>query len=265
MRVELGGYKTVEQEIEIRGNQTTDVGTISLKSNKPAETASVPAGPKAIPNAVYTGTIRQKGPGAGGYNVPVTITPAADSKSGTMTQTSHRGDMVVKYTGVWDGGVLRAVTSEVVSKPNGVAWEPEAFSLRFSDDGKNATYECNADGKTYVADLTAQSLGSTTAAKLTSVYKGTITGGTPLTIAFAGDRKSGTMTQASRSGEVVVKFAGVWDGPLLRAVTNEIVSKSPKVKWDPESFTLKFSEDGKNGTYECNADGKYYTAQLSSP
>ena len=125
----------------------------------------------------------------------------------------------MKYTGVWDGKVLRAVTNEVVSKPNGVQWEPEAFALQFSDDGKTATYECNADGKIYVADLTPQTLGSTTAAKLSSIYKGTITGGAPLTIAFGADRKSGTMTQTARSGDVVVKFAGVWDGPILRAVT----------------------------------------------
>jgi hypothetical protein len=173
--------------------------------------------------------------------------------------------MVVKYTGVWDGLILRAVTNEVVSKPNGVAWEPEAFTLQFSEDGKTATYECNADGKTYVADLTAQTLGSTTAAKLSSIYKGTITGGTPLTIAFATDRKSGTMTQTAKSGDVVVKFAGIWDGATLRAVTNEVVSKPAKVKWDPESFTLHFSEDGRTGSYECSADGKYYTAQLSPP
>jgi hypothetical protein len=73
------------------------------------------------------------------------------------------------------------------------------------------------------------------------------------------------MTQSSKSGDVVVKFAGIWDGSILRAVTNEVVSKPAKVKWDPESFTLRFSEDARNGSYECNADGKYYTAQLSPP
>src|SRR4029077_117426 len=178
---------------------------------------------------------------------------------------SHKGDMVVKYTGVWDGNILRAVTNEVISKPNGVQWEPESFTLQFSDDGKNASYECNADGKTYVADLMAQTMGSNNAARIRSVYKGTITGGTPLTISFSGDRKSGTMTQTAHSGDVVVKFAGIGDGALLRAVTNEVVSKPAKVKWDPESFTLQFSEDGRNGSYECSADGKYYTAQLSAP
>jgi hypothetical protein len=173
--------------------------------------------------------------------------------------------MVVKYTGVWEGEVLRAVTNEVVSKPNGISWEPEAFSLQFSDDGKGATYECNADGKRYIADLRVQTFDSQIAAKLNSVYKGTINGGTPLTIAFGGDRKSGTMTQTSKSGDVVVKFEGVWEGTTLRAVTNEVVSKPAKVKWDPESFALHFPEDGRNASYECNADGKYYTAQLSPP
>jgi hypothetical protein len=260
----LIGYETVEQQVEVKENQSADLGTITLKPNKPAETTSAPTRPKVIPNAVYTGAIRVRYEG-GGKTTPLTIAPASDPKSGTMTQTSKRGDMVVKYTGVWAGTVLRAVTNEVVSKPNGVQWEPEAFTLQFSEDRKTANYECNADGKIYAADLTAQSLASSTAAKLNSVYKGTIIGGTPLTIAFGADRKSGTMTQTAKSGDVVVKFAGVWDGSVLRAVTNDVVSKPAKVKWDPESFTLRFSEDGRNGSYECTAEGKYYTAQISPP
>jgi hypothetical protein len=264
MRVELSGYETVEQQVDIRENQSTDLGTITLKSSKPPETTSAATGPKVIPNAVYTGYISVKY-GTDSPVTPLTITPASDLKSGTMAQGSRKGDMVVKYTSVWDGTILRAVTNEVVSKPSGLQWEPEAFTLQFSDDGKNATYECNADGKIYAAELSAQSFGSSVAAKLSAVYKGTITGGTPLTIALAGDRKSGTMTQTAKSGDVVVKFTGVWDGSILRAVTNEVVSKPTKVKWDPESFTLRFSEDGRNGSYECSADGRYYTAQLSPP
>jgi serine/threonine protein kinase len=264
VRMELSGYETIEQKVDIKENQSTDLGTITLKANKPVETTRAAIGPKVIPNAVYAGMIRVRFEG-GDKTTPLTITPASDLKSGTMTQSSRRGDMVVKYTGVWDGPILHAVTNEVVSKPNGVQWEPEAFTLQFSDDGKSASYECNANGKIYVADLAVQTLGTATAAKLSSVYKGTVTGGTPLTIAFGADRKSGTMTQTARSGDVVVKFAGFWDGTTLRAVTNEVVSKPAKVKWDPESFTLHFSEDGRNGSYECNADGKYYTAQLSPP
>jgi serine/threonine protein kinase len=263
MRVELNGYETVEQQVDVRENQSTDLGTITL-TNKPAETKSVVTGPKVIPNAAYTGAIRIKYE-LNGKTTPLTITPASDRKSGTMTQSSKRGDTVVKYTGIWEGTTLRAVTNEVVSKPSGVSWEPEAFSLQFSEDGKSATYECNADGKTYTADLRAQTFDSPTAARLGSVYKGTVTGGTPLTIAFAADRKSGTMTETAKSGDVVVKFTGFWDGPILRAVTDEVVSKPAKVKWDPESFTLRFSEDGRSGSYECTADGKYYTAQLSPP
>jgi len=266
MRIELDGYEPVQQEIDIRENQTTDLGTIALKPKKPVvAVAAAPTAPTVIPNAIYTGIIREKSGGAYGYNVPVSIAPAGDSKSGTMTQTAKSGDVVSKYTGFWDGKILRAVTNEVVSKPARVLWEPESFSLQFSDDGKTARYECNADGKTYAADLTAQTLGSTTAENLRPVYKGTITGGTPFTIAFGADRKSGTMTESSKSGDVVVKFAGIWDGSILRAVTNDVVSKPAKVKWNPESFTLRFSEDGRSGSYECTADGRYYTAQLSPP
>src|SRR5438132_7658501 len=144
MRVELSGYETVEQQIDVRENQSTDLGTITLKSNKPAETTSVATGPKIIPNAVYTGMIRVKYGTTDSHVTPLTITPASDLKSGTMAQGSRKGDMVGKYPGVWDGTILRAVTNEVVSKPNGLQWEAEAFSLQFSDDGKNATYECNA-------------------------------------------------------------------------------------------------------------------------
>lgn len=264
LRVELNGYEVVEEKVDVRENQSTDLGTITLRAIKPPETASTPAKPSVIANALYTGMIRIKSE-PGGKVTPITIAPGPDLKSGTMAQTSHKGDMLVKYTGIWEGDVLRAVTNEIISRPNGVAWEPEAFTLLFSKDGKNATYECNADGKTYVADLTAQTLGSTMVARLNSIYKGTITGGIPLTITFSGDRKSGTMTQTAKSGDVVVKFAGVWDGSILRAVTSELVSKPAKVNWEPESFTLQFSEDGKNGSYECNADGKFYTAQLSLP
>jgi hypothetical protein len=264
IQIELSDYEPIEQYVDVKGNQSTDLGTIVLKQSKPAEPAGATQDSKVIPNAIYTGLIHVKGDNAA-KTTPLSIKPASDLKSGTMAQTSRKGDLIVKYTGVWEGTVLHAVTNELVYEPSGVAWEPEAFALRFSDDGKKATYECNADGKTYVADLTAQSFDSPVATKLSSVYKGTIVGGTPLTIAFGPDRKSGTMTQSSKSGDVVVKFAGIWDGSILRAVTNEVVSKPAKVKWDPESFTLRFSEDARNGSYECNADGKYYTAQLSPP
>jgi serine/threonine protein kinase len=262
MRVELNGYETVEQQIEVRENQSTDLGTIRLNPTKPPETAGGLGGPKFIPNAIYTGVIRARGQPA--YSIPVSIVPDSDLKSGRMTQTAKNGDVVTKFTGVWNGNVLQAVTNEVVSKPAKVKWEPESFALRFSDDGRNATYDCTADEVTYVADLTAQALGSSVVAKLSSIYKGTISGGPPLKIAFSGDRKSGTMTQTAKSGDVVVRFAGVWDGSILRAVTDEVVSKPAKATWEPESFILRFSEDGRSGSYECNADGKFYSAQLSA-
>src|SRR5260370_20261378 len=82
MRVELSGYETVEQQVAVRENQSTDLGTITLKSNKPAETTSVAKGPKIIPNAVYTGIIRVKyGTGTESHVTPLTITPASDLKS----------------------------------------------------------------------------------------------------------------------------------------------------------------------------------------
>jgi serine/threonine protein kinase len=226
-----------------------------------------PAGPKVIGDAVYEGAIHAKNDNS--TNVPLAITFGSDLKSGTMTQSGRRGDVVVKFTGVWDEATLRAVTDEVVSTPKGINWEPESFTLHFADSGKNATYECVADGKTYIADLSAQ---SAPAVKAAPTYKGTIRTkgvqsgpGTPLTINLAADRRSGTMTQSSKSGDTVVRFNGIWDGETLRAVTNDVISKPANIQWQPESFTLRFSGDGKRGTYECNSEGRIYSAELSPP
>lgn len=232
------------------------------------DTHIVPASARPIVNAdaVYSGTIQVKSDSS--IQVPLAITMRADLKSGTMTQSGRSGDMIVRFTGVWDGVTLRAVTGEVLSMPNGIRWEPESFTLRFAEDGKNATYECVAGGKTYVADLAIQ---SAPAAKAAPIYKGIIraqgeTGsGTPLTINLAADRKSGTMTQTSKLGDTVVRFNGIWDGEIFRAVTNEVISKPKNIQWKAESFTLRFAGDGTGATYECNSEGRLYTAELSPP
>jgi hypothetical protein len=245
---------------------------VSPKISAPIETPAPPisppvqAAPKVIANAVYEGTIHVKNDSSA--NVPLTIIIGSDLKSGTMTQSGRRGDVVVKFAGVWDGATLHAVTDEVVAVPKGINWEPESFTLRFADDSKSATYESTADGKTYVADLSAQSAPTV---KSAPNYKGTIRTrgesgtGTPLTINLAADRKSGTMTQSSKSGDTVVRFIGIWDSDILRAVTNEVISKPKNVQWKPESFTLRFADDGKCGSYECNSEGRLYSAELSSP
>jgi serine/threonine protein kinase len=236
-------------------------------SAAPTETPAVPAGPKLIANSVYEGTIHLKNEPS--WSRPLMITIGPDLKSGTMTQTSKYGDAVMRFDGIWDGTTLHAVTGEVLSKPENVKWDPESFTLRFAEDGKSATYECVADGKTYVADLSAQSMP---AVKAAPTYKGTIRAqgdnggsGTPLTINLAADRKSGTMTQTSKSGDTVVRFNGIWDGDILRAVTNEVIAKPKNIQWKPESFTLRLAEEGKRGSYECNSEGRVYTAELSSP
>ena len=74
-------------------------------------------------------------------------------ESGEMTQSSTRGDTKVKFRGVWDGATLRAFSSKVVSKPEGIIWEPESFAIRFSDDGKSAFYQCNYGTEMFVAQL----------------------------------------------------------------------------------------------------------------
>jgi hypothetical protein len=220
------------------------------------------------PAPVYTGEIRVLNEGSASSR-PIEIKLNSDLRSGTMTQSSKRGDFVVKFTGVWDGTILHSVTSDVISQPHGIQWAPESFILRFGDDGKSASYQCVAEGKTYGADLSAQSPSAVRAA---SVYKGTIRregdergAGVPLTITLASDRKSGTQTQSSKSGDTIVKFNGVWDGRTLRAVTDEVVSKPKNIQWKPESFTLKFANDWATAVYECNAEGQLFTAKLSVP
>jgi serine/threonine protein kinase len=266
MRIELNGYERVEQQVEVKEG-ANNLGTIQLQRVKPPpEVAQSPAGPKVMPNTVYEGSVRIKNDNSAASR-QLTITVGADTKSGTMTQSTKKGDIVVKFAGIWQEGVLQAVTNEVIDQPQGVKWEPEFFNLRFNEDGKSASYECTANGKTYVADLSVQSFGSTVAAHLSPIYKGTIKpGDTALAVSFAGDRRSGTMTEKSKSGEVIVKFTGIWNNSsTLAAVTGDVVSKAPKVKWEPESFTLHFAGDGRSGSYECNAQGRSYTAQLSVP
>jgi serine/threonine protein kinase len=215
---------------------------------------------------IYTGTIHGKVASGNTYSVPLTITLAPDLKSGTMTQSGKHGDIVVKFTGVCEGTELHAVTGDVVSQPPGIQWAPESFTLRFADDGKSAGYECLAGGKTYVADLSARSANVT---RMGPAYKGIIGKGgrspVPIAINLASDRRSGTMTQTSRYGDMVVRFNGVLDGSTLHAVTDEVISQPKNVKWEPESFIVRFSDDGRSGTYECHADGQVYTAQLSAP
>jgi serine/threonine protein kinase len=239
------------------------------QSTKPATEAAMAttaSAPRVTANAIYEGTIHLKGENS--TNVPLVITFGSDLKSGTMTQSGRSGDMVVTFNGVWDGVTLRAVTDEVVSAPKGINWQPESFTLRFADDAKSATYECVAEGKIYFADLAIQ---SAPVMKIGPIYKGTIpaqdeTGpGTPLTINLAADRKSGTMTQSSKSGDTVVKFSGIWDTNTLRAVTNEVISKPKTIQWKSESFTLRFTDDGKRASYRCKSEGHVYTAELLPP
>jgi hypothetical protein len=71
-----------------------------------------------------------------------------------MTQSSTRGDTIVKFTGVWDGATLRALSREVVSKPEGILWD-EIMCLAWADDGKSVFYQCNYGTEMFVAKLSA--------------------------------------------------------------------------------------------------------------
>jgi TonB family protein len=122
------------------------------------ELSTVSAAPKLVANTVYEGTIHVKNDSS--VNVPLLITIGSDLKSGTMTQSGHSGDVVVKFTGVWDGATLHAVTDELMSEAKGINWEPESFTLWFTEDGKRGSYECKSGGRVYSAELSPGVLSS---------------------------------------------------------------------------------------------------------
>jgi hypothetical protein len=104
------------------------------------------------PAPAYRGIIRA--PGEPERQLTVRLGP--DVRSGTMTYSSHHGDFVVKFSGVWEGAILHAVTGNVVTQPPGIRWVPESFTLHFGENGEKGSYQCTSDGKTYAADLAAQ-------------------------------------------------------------------------------------------------------------
>jgi hypothetical protein len=240
--------------------------TASAKTVMPSEgsLANAPA-PLRNPADVYLGVITLRGQSEAGSGRQLSIILDSDLKAGEMTQSSKRGDFVVKFYGNWRDDALHAVTTEVVAQPAGIEWAPESFVLRFSEDGKNGSYECISGGKTYVAQLNGQKRAS----DARTVYEGPIKKAgsndpvAGLRIRFAPDRRSGTETQTSRLGDTVVRFSGVWDGNIFRAVTDDVISKPEKIQWTPESFVIRFDNDWRNGIYECRAGPDLYTAQLS--
>jgi serine/threonine protein kinase len=106
----------------------------------------------AKPAPAYRGMIRAQGE----PERTLTVRFRPDVSSGTMTYGSHHGDFVVKFSGVWEGPILHAVTGDVVTQPPGIRWTPESFTLRFGEGGRTGSYECKAEKKTYFANLTAR-------------------------------------------------------------------------------------------------------------
>jgi serine/threonine protein kinase len=319
MRIALAGYEPAEKQIDLKRNESLDLGTIALSPGKAiVDLASTPAGAKVFHNGVvvgttplrrddlgsgdatflfvhdgclpaqikgslvsqqtfkrgvslapipaaYTGEIRVQGDNRASPR-PVSITIDPDLASGTMTQETKSGEFAVRYNGAWEGPEMHAITGDVLSQPTAVRWRPESFVLRFSEDGNTGTYECIADGKTYTARLSAANSTLSELKKIASTYRGILKGSElPLSFNFGFDRKSGTMTQTTKSGELVVNFTGIWQDTTLRAVTGDVVSKPGNVQWQPESFTLRFDRSGKHGTYESVSDGKTYSADISPP
>src|SRR5205814_5691005 len=212
---------------------------------------------------LYTGVIRIVGEPQGAPIRSIAITLSSDLKSGTMMQSSKRGNFVVRFKGIWEGTELHTVTGEIIAQPVGIQWTPESFVLKFSEDGQRATYQCLADGKTYNADLTGQ---SEFFARIAPVYKGKISpSDVPIRIAIGANRKSGIVTETTKSGDTLVAFNGIWDGDTMHAVTGDVISKPEKARWKPESFNLRVEDDGRRLSYTCNDEGNILTAELSPP
>lgn len=248
---------------------TTREPSVRLPVASPAELTPSPAVTESKPAAfapgsvVYAGRIKVVGEPETSGGRAMAVSFSADPKSGTMTQSSKRGDFVVGFNGIWQGSELHAVTTDVVAQPAGVSWTPESFTLQFSPDGQRATYQSVSGGHTYRAELSPlpQLL-----ARLSPVYKGSVLpGNTPIRVSLAADRTSGILTETSKSGDTVVTFTGLWDGDTLRAVTGEIVSKPERVRWQPESFTLRPDREARTLSYSCNDGGKILTATLAVP
>jgi hypothetical protein len=247
------GYLPRAMEVTIKPGE-------KLKSNTPLEK----------PNETYQGTIK---------DVPVTIEFAADRTSGTIKADPQ---VLAKFSGAWSGSLFRATIDEIVTAGQNVLGAAKSFVMRVSEDGKVAAYKLDDGQKTLSgslaslrqlpkAELPARSSGWRAPDKLAPVYRGTIRvkydGSVPprqLTITVGPDIKSGTMTQSSRKGDFVVKFTGVWEEAVLHAVTSEVISQPAGPRWEPEAFSLRLNEDGKGATYEVNADGKTYIAELTA-
>ena len=207
LRITLAGYEMIEKEVQIKGNEFVDLGTLPLQATKSAiELNSSPSGAKIFQGGTLLGT---------------TPLRRSDLSNGDTT-------FLVMLEGY--------LPSEVKA------------SLSPKDPFK----------------------ATVTLTKPAAVYKGTITMpsapssgvSVPLSINLNPDAKSGIMTQSAKKGDTVVKFNGVWEGAILHAVTEEVVSVPAGVTWSPESFNLRFTSDGQGATYECNAGGKNYLAKL---
>lgn len=209
LRIALSDYETMEKEVEVRGNELTDLGTLALQATKPAiELSSVPSGAQVFQGSTLLGT---------------TPLRRADFSAGDAT-----------FVLILDGYLPSELKASISPK--------DTFKVTVA------------------------------LSKPASIYKGTISvpldpssnPSVPLTIKLNSDGRSGTMTQTGKHGDMVVKFNGVWEGIILHAVTDEVISIPAGITWSPESFNLRFASDGNSGTYECNSGGKTYFAQLSS-
>jgi hypothetical protein len=72
---------------------------------------------------------------------------------------------------------------------------------------------------------------------------------------MAADHNSGMMKQTSKLGDTVVRFNGIWDGDILRVVTNEVIAKPKNIQWKPESSRCVLPRRGNAGRTSATAKG----------
>ena len=140
--------------------------------------------------------------------------------------------------------------------------------------GSDRTFVFQSDGYSpcaVKAILTTEQIGQVSAELVRPfyAYRGVIhvkgeegRPGTPLRLKFDSGFQSGSIEQTGRSGSVIVKFHGDWQGAVLSARTGDIISKPHDIEWEPENFTVSITSKTK-GAYTCEASGKTYFADLT--
>ncbi|HEY0790492.1 MAG TPA: protein kinase [Chthoniobacterales bacterium] len=141
----LEGYEPLAQDLQVQEGMNPNL-RVELQRQVPRVdltptelTEDAPVAPVLHKSGRYRGTLKVPG---GGRTIPCTVELDDSGLAGTIAYGSRLGDTVVRFSGKVENDTLRADTGEVVSKPAGVRWSKETFTLTFRPDGTGAVYHC---------------------------------------------------------------------------------------------------------------------------